>query len=533
MKGVIFEPPAPQQQSAPNRTDVACFVGLVDVRGSELPADLTAWLQQEGWLATAGSEGMRAAAATLTDVPVPIDSWQRFDALFAWNERAYGDDVVGASYLGAAVRSFFAQGGRKCYVIRRGETLAYNADRAARDAVLDGLIPAASVQRSRRADWYGLHHLWGLPEVSFVAFPDLAELAADFPVEVSEPVVAAALPAEFVNCSQGGPAEGREKRVVQLPAPRCDGTAYNRWRTAVHRATLWLSDQRRDVQLVTALPLPMAESEAAPDLLAFMHQRGWLSLNIGARSCPVDITGLTELEKSACSLASAFLQLGFPWLRTGHSDDLPDNVEPADGVLTGLLARNALTRGTFRSVTALEPQGLIEPLPRLHQSQIFGLNARAAEMASPQSPLIDRVSLFGSTPEGIRLLSDVTTSNDKNYRQAPINRTVALVMRVARAIGEEYLFETSGERLWAKLAARLEDVLGVMQGVGALDAKQREDAFQVRCDRSTMTQQDIDAGRVVVQVLIRPAASIETMRIQLSLSDGEGVSLASIGMEAA
>ena len=55
-------------------------------------------------MATAWSEGMRAAAATLTDVPVPIDSWQRFDALFAWNERAYGYDVVGASYLGVAVR---------------------------------------------------------------------------------------------------------------------------------------------------------------------------------------------------------------------------------------------------------------------------------------------------------------------------------------------------------------------------------------------------------------------------------------------
>lgn len=533
MKGIIFEPPAPPHLSAPNRTDVACFIGLVNVRGIELPADLTVWLQQEGWLSTTGFEGERVAATALTDVPVPIDSWQRFDALFAWNERAYNDDVVGTSYLGAAVRSFFMQGGRKCYVIRRGEPLAFDADRTARDSVFDNLIPDASVRRSRRADWHGLHHLWGLPEVSFVAFPDLAELAADFPVEMSEPVVTEALPTEFVDCSQGGRAEAGGKRVVQLPAPRCDNAAYDRWRTAVHRATLWLADQRRDVQFVTALPLPAAESEAAPDLLAFMHQRGWLSLKPGARPCPADVTGLTDLEKSACSLASAFLQLSFPWLRTGYSGDLPDNVEPADGVLMGLLARNALTRGTFRSVTALEPKGLIDQLPRLYQSQLFGLNARAPEKASPQSSLIDRLSLFGSAPDGIRLLSDVTTSNNNNYRQASINRTIALVMRVARAIGEEYLFETAGERLWAKLAARMEDVLSAMQRVGALAGKRPEDAFQVRCDRSTMTQQEIDAGRVVVQVLIRPVASIETMRIQLALSDSGGVSLASIGMEAA
>jgi len=171
--------------------------------------------------------------------------------------------------------------------------------------------------------------------------------------------------------------------------------------------------------------------------------------------------------------------------------------------------------------------------PSLARAERYGKNPGAPQQASPQAPLIDRVSLLGRTPEGCRLVSDVTTSNDSSYRQACISRTISMVMRAARAIGEEYVFEVSGERLWQQIEERLGDVLAVMQAAGALAGRLPEDAFQVRCNRSTMTQQDMDSGRVIVQVMIRPAASIETMRIQLAIGDSGRVSLSSLGMEAA
>ena len=129
----------------------------------------------------------------------------------------------------------------------------------------------------------------------------------------------------------------------------------------------------------------------------------------------------------------------------------------------------------------------------------------------------------------MRLLSDVTTHNDSAYRQASISRTIGLVMRAARTIGTEYVFDASGEVLWARIKARMEDVLAAMERVGALAASAGEAAYAVRCDRSTMSQRDLDSGRVIVQVLIRPAACIETMRIQLAMADG-AVSLANLGI---
>jgi hypothetical protein len=533
MKGLIFEALTPQADAASNRTDIACFIGFAKVRDIEVPEDLRRWLQREGWWPTAASGGP-PGSDSLYDVPVTIASWERFDQLFAWDERPYGGGrTVGATYLGAAVRSFFAQGGRKCYVISCGEPVALEADRDQRDDLLLKLVPHDTGQRSCRSQWHGLHHLFGLPGASFVALPDLAELAAVYREETEAPVEVPPPPPEFVECSQPPAAVRKEKRVVQLAAPACTDAEYDGWRSTIQRAALFIADHRRDMQLLAGLPMPRRESDAAAGLLGFMHQRGWLSGALSAQVCPALSAGLTDAEKEACSIASAFVQLGYPWLQAGYAGDLPANLEPPEGVMAGLLARNALTRGTFCSATALPIHDLVAVAPPLRASQQFGINPQAPLRASPQAPLIDRVSLFGPSPQGFYMLSDVTTSNDSQHRQANISRTIGLVMRVARSIGEEYAFESAGERIWGQLQARLEDVLAAMQRVGALAGTRPGEAFQVRCDRSTMTQQDIDNGRVIAQVMIRPVASIETMRIQLAFGGGGHVSLSPLGLEAA
>jgi len=45
----------------------------------------------------------------------------------------------------------------------------------------------------------------------------------------------------------------------------------------------------------------------------------------------------------------------------------------------------------------------------------------------------------------------------------------------------------------------------------------------VRCDRGTTTQNDIDGGRVVVQVEFAPQAAIESVRVSLALAEDGSV----------
>src|SRR6478735_2511877 len=62
------------------------------------------------------------------DTALPIDSWRQFVAWFG--------DVTGAGYLAYAVRAFFENGGRRCWVVRV-------ASRAAAAASTRGMPPAA------------------------------------------------------------------------------------------------------------------------------------------------------------------------------------------------------------------------------------------------------------------------------------------------------------------------------------------------------------------------------------------------------
>ena len=127
----------------PNRTDVACFVGFVGRRVSvPLPMPLRRWFEEQGWRAS--GKGLYARPIEpLLDIPTPIESWEMFDRLFDWNNRPF-QTAHGTTYLGAAMRSFFAQGGKKCYVVRVGDSYPFMLPTEERRLKIEGLLPGFS-----------------------------------------------------------------------------------------------------------------------------------------------------------------------------------------------------------------------------------------------------------------------------------------------------------------------------------------------------------------------------------------------------
>jgi hypothetical protein len=526
MKGLSFQVQNPVREGSPNRMDIACFVGLVGLREQTVRDDIEQWLYRQSWLNS--SEGYKATyhrddAADLLDVPVPIESWERFTQLFEWDLRQYSDEIRGAGYLATSVRSFFAQGGRKCYVVRVASPLPISASKAARNTLLKKLIPgfprSITSTPEDRDSWRGVGHLLGLPDVTMLCLPDLPDLLRAQPGVLDTSVEPAPTPDEqFVICSDPVAAAAEDSPVTRLPAPRCDLSAFKRWAKAIHHVAEFVARYRPDVQLIAAIPLADETEKGIHNLLQLMHRRTWLG---------------GTLDSNTRGIASAFVQLCYPWLRSAASQLLPERLEPPDGSLAGMLARNAITRGAYRSLTGIRQTDVRDIHPRLSQAEMFAAFDKANANASPGAPLIERVSLFGNTADGVGILSDVTSSNNSAHRPANLNRIISMVRRTAQKTGEEYLFESNGERLWAALTQRLNDVLRVLYDLGALRGKQPEDAFFVRCDRSTMSQQDLDTGRVVAQVQFEPAASIESIEVVLSMQQNGSVSRESIDREQA
>src|SRR5262245_9903146 len=117
--GVFFIDLQPSAGAITSRADVTMSVGLVKRRDGKLPSEGKNALVRAGWTVPLRSE---SDTESLLDVPVPIDSFEQFDRLFA-DERliAATEAALVPTTLVLAVRSFFTEGGRKCYVIRCGD----------------------------------------------------------------------------------------------------------------------------------------------------------------------------------------------------------------------------------------------------------------------------------------------------------------------------------------------------------------------------------------------------------------------------
>ncbi|HEX3549453.1 MAG TPA: hypothetical protein VHT53_03720 [Candidatus Elarobacter sp.] len=493
--------------------DVDPFAQLAAQLARFVPASVGDWLQTQGWRTGPFARPLDA----MFDVPVPVESVATFDAMF--DPSGSGGD--GTDYLAAAIRAFFAQGGKRCYVVRMGDPVASTDDATALAAKLDALLVADDHDAADRRTWHGAGHLAGLPGTSFLALPDLPVLLASAPPPAAniEPAPPPA-PVAFAECSQGDMTPP-PLLTVTTPAPGSSFADYGRWANAVGTLLAYIASgparhepHLREVQLVAAMPLPQAAPASltpGADSSAALAQDVHDVLDAYLPETVEPFGGVVPNNVS-----SAFLQLAYPWVRTSSSSALRGGLEPPDGLLAGMLARNALSRGTFASATKVPPADVADLWPELPAYDTTRSGLVPAWDGSPK-PLMERISTFGFTPDGIRLLSDVTAYPGESYRDGPVNRLVSVICRAARTFGEAVVFESNGPALWGRTRAFLQTLMTKLWTLDAFDGATVTDAFSVRCDASTMTQNDLDNGRLVADVTFAAASTTDVIRVTLAL----------------
>ena len=488
--------------AAPQRTDITCFVGYVRSRNAPLPRQVTEDLRAAGWVDGPWRRD-ETQRRTLEQLPVAVDSWDAFEQLFDWRSRpvAAGGTATCASYLGAAVRRFFAQGGRRAIVVRVGDPWPFMdapggraANRRARIAPLvpQFVVPSLPFDATDPRTWRGIQHLYGLPDASLVCMPDLADACRgdSAPPDATLPLVP--ISEGFVECSHLEAVPPDDLALRYLHAPRSDREGLQAWTRAVGATRDFLYRHRKDVLLIGALPL-MAGAAAGRDPLAYLR----------------DEHVLFDEGVDAGQASSAFVQIAYPWLSTQAAADLPQLLEPPDGLLSGLIAAGALARGTFRSVAGTLLPAVLDTEPVASWS--LGAD-------HPWAAVAERICLVAHQPDGWALQSDVTTSPHSAWRAGGVSRMMASVLRAARATGEAELFGANGPALWTRVRRHLEGLLTAYWQEGGLGGTSPDEAFEVRCDLSTMSQNDLDAGRMVARITVLPVAAVERITVVLALS---------------
>ncbi len=403
------------------------------------------------------------------------------------------------SYLASAVRAYFRDGGRQCYVVPMGAPEVLDASASDRLRALSQLLWADASQLGARdsaelleaylrdwaapsspqSDWQGPAHLLGLDEVTTLCLPDLPDLVG---TRTSAAIPAPPLPANtaFVECTPEVTVP-RQRLAMTLQPAECDAVAWQGWARLAASLRDYLLRVRSDLQLLLALPWPNAELRRdLPEVL---------------RS---DL--LPELE-------SERLQLVFPWLKTRDSASLPGGCEPADGSLAGLMASGCLSQGPYRSLAGRPLRSIYDTAPRLPQS------------LDELEESIERVCWFGQHPRGWQLFSDVTTRSDGALRHGSVRRLFILLVRVARSEGWARVFEPNGPATWRMVERNLTRLLARIYGDNGLRGRTADDAFTVQVDRSVMTQQDWDAGRLIGVIQVQPAVPLNQIVVALSLNE--------------
>jgi hypothetical protein len=543
MSRVLFDnqPAAPQPNTG--RADVACFVGLVRLRGASVfpPAILAAAAGAGlplaasaltasvlspsliGWLLSLGYKP--ADLAALTNVPIPMRSYAEFTVLFDDGSAGFGTD-----YLAVTVRSFFAQGGKKAYVVRTDDPIAPTEDATTRGEKLAGLLVSPAYDAGDTTTWTGVGALTTLEDVSFLLLPDLPALCASQPLgAVGQVPSASAGPQQFAVCSPASIVP-RQYRTFSASAPRLSVSDYSAWANSAAEVLNFLAvgatkhlPHLREMQFVAALPLPQdldaaaaVERPSSAEIAQDIHA-------VITAQMPESLVPVNFVPPG--NISTSFLQLAYPWLKTSGSMMLLESLEPPDGALAGLLARNALTRGTFLSATKVTPAEIYDVYPQLPMQETFSSAQPIVwGVGAATRPLIERLSLFGFTPSGLRLLSDVTAYPGESYRPGAVNRMVGAIARAARRMGESHIFDANGPNLWGRVQRTLQTLFLNLWTLGALDGDSPADAFSVRCDRTTMTQNDLDNGRMTAIVSFSPAALLETITVTLAIeSSGTSV----------
>lgn len=205
---------------------------------------------------------------------------------------------------------------------------------------------------------------------------------------------------------------------------------------------------------------------------------------------------LSAVRAMRAKINSKYAAFYYPWVRvvdpiTGQPIHLPPS-----GFVAGIYARNDINRAVYKA-PANEVVNLAVGFEML-------LNKAQQDVLNPEG--INCFRFFegrGYMLWGARLATD-----DPEWKYVNLRRYFAYLERSIDLGTQWAVFEVNSERLWANVRYTIQDFLYNEWVAGAFLGDKPEKAYFVRCDRSTMTQNDLDNGRLVCLIgvaAVRPA----------------------------
>jgi len=221
--------------------------------------------------------------------------------------------------------------------------------------------------------------------------------------------------------------------------------------------------------------------------------------------------GLNDITAQRGNVDSKYGALYYPWLEI--ADPAPPNPAvlgtvnlPPSGHVMGVYARVDIERGVHKAPANEVVNGIVA----------FSRHVDTG-MQDILNPLgIDVLRDFRAENRGLRVWGARTVSSDADWKYVSIRRLFQYIEASIDYGTQWVVFEPNNEMLWARVRQSVSDFLADTWRTGALMGTKPAEAFYVVCDRTTMSQSDLENGRLIVEIGIAPTFPAEFVIFRIS-----------------
>lgn len=223
---------------------------------------------------------------------------------------------------------------------------------------------------------------------------------------------------------------------------------------------------------------------------------------------------IADVQALRQNFDSKYAGIYHPWLTVpapaqGILSSLRQVAIPPSGHVLGVIARTDVDRGVHKAPANEVVQG-ITGLARY-------LNKPEQDILNPYPSNINVIRDFRRDNRGLRIWGARVATSDPDLKYISVRRLLLFIEKSIEESMNWVIFEPNAEPLWARIQLAISSFLVTVWRNGALEGTSPDEAFFVTCDRTTMTQADIDNGRLIVLVGVAAVKPAEYLIVRVGL----------------
>ena len=198
----------------------------------------------------------------------------------------------------------------------------------------------------------------------------------------------------------------------------------------------------------------------------------------------------------------------YPWIKVINPETGMLQLMPPGGYVAGIYSRSDTQRGVHKAPANEVVLGASDLEFQIMKGEQDVLNPRG-------------VNVIRAFPgRGILIWGARTISSNTLWKYINVRRLFIYIEASIERGTQWVVFEPNDYRLWSRVKITITQFLTGVWRSGALMGTTPEEAFFVKCDRSTMTQDDIDNGRLICIIGIAPVKPAEFVIFRIAQWQG-------------